>query len=236
MHSFPGRAGFFQVPALEPGESIVVASEYEYDTPQTLGSIDKVPPERVLTALGSEEPGRRRRRQSRPSGNPAPAPDLLSMLGMGGMYWAGNLNVFFPGADVERHAAQALRIYPGRVNLAAFMVGCLSDRYLFNLTGNSVEWKARLHDSCIGLPIVAGAASKELALDRWVKPLSGLVTLAVEPPPEAETGAVNVHIRQESTGREAVVEFTMDSRAARAGLLQALNTKARVDLRCRGPR
>jgi hypothetical protein len=209
--------GYFQVPALEPGESIVVGSEYAYDTPQPLGSIDKLPPERVLTALGSEEPGRRRRRQSRPSGIPAPATDLLAMLAMGGAYWAGNLNVFFPGADVERHRALALRIYPGRVNFAAFIVGNLGDRYEFDLAGNAVEWKARLHDSPIGLPILAGSATKELALNAWVRPLSGLVMLAIEPPMSAETGAVNVHIRQESTGREAVVEFTLDSTAAGPG-------------------
>jgi hypothetical protein len=209
--------GYILVPALEPGESIVVASEYECDKPESLGSIDKVPPERVLTALGSEEPGRRRRRQSRPSVNPAPARDLLAMLTMGGIHWAGNINVFFPTADVERHAAQAMRIHPGRTNMADFIIGKPAEEYQFHLDGHAAEWNAKLYDTKIGLPILAGTSTPELEQGRWIRPACGIILLSVEPPAEAKTGAVNVRVRQKSTGRQAVVEFAMDSNATGPG-------------------
>jgi hypothetical protein len=207
--------GYLQVPPLVPGESAVIRSEFEYEAPETLGGIDRLPPERVLTALGSEEPGRRRR-QARPLSNPPLATDLLALLSSGSAHWAGNLNIFFPGVDVERHVAQALRVYPGRVNLAAFIVGNTRDRYQFHLDGN-VDWNARLFDTCPGIVIVAGSALPQLSQGQWYRPLSGFLMLSVEPPADAETGAVNVHIRQQSTQREAVVEFTMDSRAAGPG-------------------
>jgi hypothetical protein len=201
-----------QVPSLEPGESVTVTGEYRYATPQPLGSIDRIPPERVLTALGLGEPDR----DPRPA-TPVLAADMLQMLQQGGVHWAGNLNLFFPGADVERHVAQALRVYPGRVNLAMFIVGDTADVYQFRLTGDADAWNARLFDARFGRPIVEGLRTPEVPEDEWHQPASGLVLLSVEPPPEAEAGAVNVHVVQRSSGREAVVEFTMDSRAAGPG-------------------
>ena len=51
----------------------------------------------------------------------------------------------------------------------------------------------------------------------WHRPKTGVFLLLVEPPAEAVTGAVNVHVCQKSSGREAVIEFTMDARAAGPG-------------------
>ena len=51
----------------------------------------------------------------------------------------------------------------------------------------------------------------------WHVPACGMILLAVQPPAGATSGAVNVHVRQRSTDREAVVEFTMDARAAGPG-------------------
>jgi hypothetical protein len=204
------------VPALEPGESTVVRREYRYDAPRSLGSADKLPPNRVLTALGLGEPGRNRPRTPAPT-NPGLAPDLLGMLRQGGTHWAGNLNLFFPGVDVERHVAQALRVYPGRLNLAMFIVGDHTSEYQFRLTGDAVAWNARLLDSFLGRPIADGANGPEVKEGLWHRPTSGMLLLAVEPPGDAEAGAVSVHVRQRSTDREAVVEFTMDSRAAGPG-------------------
>jgi hypothetical protein len=201
------------------GERLVMSRcrlSRQENPPETLGGIDKLPPERILTALGSEEPGPKRSRRSQPPVNPVPATDLLSLLGMEGVHWAGNLNVFFPGVDVERHTAQALRVYPGRMNLAAFIVGNPGDKYQFHLDGNA-DWNARLFDTCPGIVIVAGIGLPPLPQDQWYRPMSGFLMLAIEPPPEAEYGVVNVHVLQKSTGREAVVEFTMDARAAGPG-------------------
>ncbi|HVL14933.1 MAG TPA: hypothetical protein VM529_20350 [Gemmata sp.] len=208
------------VPALSPGESAVVTGEYRYEAPEALGSIDKLPPNRALVALGLGEPGRERRRWRTPAlpnvgVAPKVAADLLAMLGQGSAHWAGNLNLFFPGVDVERHVAQALRVHPGRVNLAAFIVGS-ADEYQFGFSGNATEWKARLYDASLDRPIAEGVRNPAIREDAWERTM-GFLLLSVEPPADAEAGAVNVHVRQRSSNREAVVEFTMDSRAAGPG-------------------
>jgi hypothetical protein len=204
-----------RVPGLAPGESTVVGGEYLYDTPPALGGLDKLPPDRVLTALGLGEPNRE------PTRNPAAptglATDLLAVLQQGGHYWAGNLNLFFPGKDVERHVAQALRIYPGCVNVAMFVVGATADTYRYELTGAAAVWNARLFDTRMGQPIIDGLSSPALEEGTWHQPLCGLLLLTVEPPEHATTGSVAVRIRQRSSQREAVVEFTMDARAAGPG-------------------
>ena len=41
--------------------------------------------------------------------------------------------------------------------------------------------------------------------------------LRVRPPADAERGSVSVHVTRQSDGKEAVVEFSLDSRAAGAG-------------------
>jgi hypothetical protein len=201
-----------EIPALSPGETTVVRSEYHYQTPRALGGLDRIPPERVLTALGLGEPDR----DPRPT-PPDLATDLLHLLQRGSAYWAGNLNLFFPGVDVERHVAAALRVYPGRVNLAMFIIGETRDTYRFELTGDAGTWDARLFDTFLGKPILDGIFAPALAEGDWHHPNSGLLLLAVQPPEDATTGAVNVHVRQRSSGREAVVEFTMDSRASGPG-------------------
>jgi hypothetical protein len=205
-----------QVPLLAPGEVTVVRREYDHDATQVLGGIDKLPPSRVLTALGLGEPDRNRQREN-DNPNPGLATDLLRMLQQGSTHWAGNLNLFFPRVDVERHAAQALRVYPGCVNLAMFIVGDTSSEYRFELTGDAGPWKARLFDTQLERPIVSGLQSVAMKEGQWYRPTSSLVLLVVEPPVSATTGAVNVHVCQRSTNREAVVEFTMDSRAAGPG-------------------
>jgi hypothetical protein len=206
------------IPSLAPGESTVLRGEYRYETPQALGTPDKLPPDRVLTALGLGEPD-----SGVPRG-PTVATDLLALLGQGGVHWAGNLNLFFPGKDVERHAAAALRVEPGRTNLAMFVVGGHKpDEYQFRLSGDAVAWNARLFDTVLAQPIADGVNSAELKEGIWHTPGSahtpgcGLILLAVQPPVGATTGSVNVHVRQRSTDREAVIEFTMDSRAAGPG-------------------
>src|SRR5437763_13948023 len=85
------------VPSLGPGESTVVREEIRFETPQALGTPDKLPPDRVLTALGLGEPDRNRNVPQAPS----LAQDLFALVGQGGVHWAGNLNLFFPGQDVE---------------------------------------------------------------------------------------------------------------------------------------
>jgi hypothetical protein len=199
------------VPALEPGESAVLRTEVRDQPPAALGTPSRVPPRRLLTALGMDD------RQPRRDGQLAG--DLFRHLGQGGVHWAGNLNVFIGGKDVERHLAQALRVYPGRTNLAMFVVGShRKDAYAFHLTGDAADWDARLFDmsgakSCALDVRTAGA----MVEDEWLELQCGTVMLALVPPPNARAGSIEVHVRQSSTGREAVVEFSLDANAAGPG-------------------
>src|SRR5205823_25444 len=105
---------------------------------------------------------------------PGLAPDLLALLGQGGVHWAGNLNLFFPGKDVERHTAAALRVEPGCTNLAMFLVGGFKpDEYRFRLTGDAVAWNARLFDAALGRPIADAVRSAELSEGVWHTPGNG---------------------------------------------------------------
>jgi hypothetical protein len=199
------------VPALKPGESVVLRTEVRYQPPSALGAPGRVPPRRVLTALGMDDQRPRRAGQL--------AGDLFRLLGQGGFHWAGNLNVFIGGKDVERHLAQALRVYPGRTNLAMFVVGShRKDAYAFHLTGDAADWDARLFDmsraeSC-ALDVRTADAVGD---DEWLELRCGGVMLALVPPPDARAGSIAVHVRQSSTGREAVVEFSLDASAAGPG-------------------
>lgn len=206
------------VPGLAPGRSAVVGGEYRVARPAVLGDIDKLPPDRLLVALGLGEPGRPRRRPAVPVLPPAPAPatDLLALMGRGGVHWAGNLNLFFPGVDVERHVARDIRVYPGRTNVADFVVGT-GGRYKFELTGPAAAWSARLFEAGPGRPIIEAVAGDAIPEGTWHTPAVGVLLLAMTPPADAGAGAVNVHVRQEATGREAVVEFALDPRAAGPG-------------------
>src|SRR5207247_993575 len=76
---------------------------------------------------------------------PALPADLLDLVGRNNPHWAGNLNIFLGGRPVERHLAQALRVYPGRTNLAMFVVGSGNDAYAFQLKGTGADWDTALH-------------------------------------------------------------------------------------------
>lgn len=201
--------GIVNVPSIKPRGSTVVRHEVEYRPAVALGGAEKIPPSRLLTALDPEDA----------DPNRGLADDLLGLLGQGGVHWVGNLNLFFPGKDVERHLAQALRVYPGRVNIAMFIVGTIDeDAYRFQLTGDAVDWEARLLDTAFDQPVASSAKSgDELLENKWHHPSTGLILLALKPPECSVAGIVNVVVRQKSTNREATVEFTLDSSAAGPG-------------------
>jgi hypothetical protein len=199
------------VPGLEPGESKVVRTEVRHQAPAVLGTPTRVPPSRLITALGMDD--------QRPRRNGQLAGDLFKLLGQGGYHWVGNLNVFIGGKDVERHMAQALRVYAGRTNLAMFMVGShRKDAYAFRLSADALDWQAELFD-------MSGASSCELdtqansavAENEWLELRAGMMMLAMVPPANAQAGSIEVHVRQASTGRAAVVEFSLDPQAAGPG-------------------
>ena len=205
-------------PALAPGESVVLRTEAVRPAVAPLGPPDRVPPMRLLTALGAED----ERPQARAKA-PAPMgvlpPDLMDLMGRPGLHWAGNLNVFIGGRAVERHLAQALRVYPGRLNVAMFVVGSGRDAYRFHVVGERNDWKAHLYDMTDGKTLTLDVRRRPpVAEGRWIEtPARRIMMLALQPPADCGAGAVAVHVTQRSTGKEAVVEFSLDPRAAGPG-------------------
>jgi hypothetical protein len=198
------------IPTLDPDESFTYRNEFDVTRPVALGAPDRVPPRTLLTAIGARGPRRRR---------PQMAADVLKLVGQGGVHWAGNLNIFIGRHEVERHMAQALRVYPGTANLAMFCVGDgKPDGYSFELRGDAAAWRARLLDTGSAASFIDAAASEdELSEGEWRDMGSGVMMLSVKPPADAVQGAVEVHVRQRSSGKTAVVEFTLDARAAGPG-------------------
>jgi hypothetical protein len=220
------------VPALEPGEPHVLRAEAVHAHPTPLGEPDRLSPRRLLTALdmGDDRPrqdpkpaagvlGAMRSQLLARPGTPTMPADLLELMGRGNPHWAGNLNVFIGRRAVERHLAQALRVYPGRTNLAMFVVGTGRDAYAFRLAGQGATWEARLFDMT-GQQSLNLNPSKVSPLDqdRWIE-MDGhrMLMLALVPPARCERGTVEVHVEQRSSGQTAVVEFSLDPAAAGPG-------------------
>lgn len=227
------------VPAIEAGDSLELSAQAVRPRVQPLGDPQEVAPQSLLEALlapsPSQDPPRRgwaarvatgllpggRRRAGAPRNVEAPTlpPDPLELLGRRNQYWAGNLNVFVGRSAVERHVAQALRIYPGRTNLAMFVVGTTPDAHAFELRGNGIAWQPAIFDCTSWSCLASGRRAAGAApLSQWV-PTHGshLFLLAVEPPAGCEQGELEVHVTQRSSGKKAVVEFSFDPRAAGPG-------------------
>ncbi len=227
------------VPALEPGESRQLSTEVPRSHPAPLGDFNRVPPKRLLTAVNApDRPSPpagtgfvgmlnllRRGRTARPSGRAltgrtALAPDLWDLLRRGQPHWAGNINVFVGNHPVERHLARALRVYPGRTNLAMFLVGGPGrpDAYAFELVGLAADWKAGLYDELNHSSLVVNPADAPIEEMQWVETDGGLVVMLVtHPPADCRTGNLAVHVTRRSCGRTAMVEFSLDPTARGPG-------------------
>jgi hypothetical protein len=207
------------VPALGPGESAVLTADVPRPATAPLGPPDRVAPRRLLTALGAEDDRPRARARARGTlvgGLPA---DLMELLRQPNAHWAGNLNVFIGGRAVERHLAQALRVYPGRLNLAMFVVGSGRDAYRFHLIGEGEDWNANLFDMTDGEALTLDVSRvPPVVEDRWIEvPRQRMMILALRPPRNCRSGSVEVHVLQRSSGQTAVVEFSLDPNAAGPG-------------------
>jgi hypothetical protein len=213
------------VPALLPGKVHFLRSTFVTPRPQLLGSPDRVPPRKLLTALGlADDPPQQsdHQKQTQPRTTPSIAmpPDLMELLLQDRPHWAGNINVHVGRKDVERHLARALRIYPGRLNLAWFFVGSGGpDAYRFHLQGLASDWEAKLFDMTERQSLVLKPNEGQgLALDRWLEAAgTRVLMLALRPPRDCAAGVVAVHVTQQSSGRTAVVEVSLDPAAAGRG-------------------
>ena len=213
------------IPAIEAGGSALLRTEAQRVILDPLGSIDRLPPGRLLTALGfdEEEPrtvgkeGGRAAPPTRESRSLPPSP--LDLLTAPDTHWAGNINVFVAGKAVERHLAKALRIFPERTNVAMFIVGSSPDSYRFDVLGLGPDWDAAIVD-----PMKAGSLSQGISHGTAIEPGSwhvlrshSLLFLVLRPSASCQEGGVEVHVTQRSTGKTAVVEFSFDPRAVGAG-------------------
>ena len=147
------------------------------------------------------------------------APNIFELLDHRTLHWAGNINVFVGQRSVERHMAGALRIYPGKANLAYFLVGTKWDAYSFELDGIPLAEYATLVDGTGMVSLLYGAdGGQPMPLGEWLEASGPLmVALLLRPPSSCQRGDLAVHVRQRSTGREAIVEFSLDARAAGPG-------------------
>jgi hypothetical protein len=208
------------VPPLEPGESAVLKTEVARAKTAPLGPPDRVPPRRLLTALGMEDdrPPRARSLAGGSGGATLPA-DLFDLMRTGNPHFAGNLNVFVGGRAVERHLAQQLRIYPGRTNLAMFVVGSGRDSYAFRITGLGTDWVATLYAlSELDAPMIDVQNDSIVGESAWIDVVgTTMVMLVLRPPDDCRSESVEVHVTERSSGKEAVVEFGFDPQAAGPG-------------------
>jgi hypothetical protein len=213
------------IPALAPGQGFALRAETTAIRPEPLGSPDRVPPRKLLTALGlaGDSPGEpvhqkdTGERMPRSPGLPA---DLMELLGQKTSHWVGNINVLVGSKDVERHLAKALRVYPGKVNLALFIVGSGGkDAYAFRFAGLAKEWDAKLFDMTSHASLVMNVDKNPgIAPGQWIAtdgPRTML--LGLRAPENCTDGSALVHVTQKSTGRTAVVEFSLDPGAAGRG-------------------
>ena len=210
------RLGMLAVPALEPGQTTVVRGTARRRRRASLGRPDRVAPAQLLQALAGS---RRPPRMPTAAGLAELPADPFELLGQSNPHWAGNLNVFVNRTPVERHLAQALRIYPGRLNLAMFVVGCGADEYAFHLAGDGAHWDAALHNlmgrSTLALGVEDGDPLRE---GSWIRiEQQTMMMLSLRPPQDCVQGSALVHVEQRSTGKRAVVEFSLDAHARGPG-------------------
>jgi hypothetical protein len=178
--------------------------------------------ERVTREEAREIAERAEREAQRPARRPlrGPAPvvaaDPLTLLGRQGVHWAGNIDILMRGKAAERHMAQALRVYPGMTNAAIFCVGDRQDGYKFELSGDAESWQAELIDMTSS-PSLKPNRAPDVPAAEFREFSHGAFYLLLRPPADAERGNVSIHVTRQSDGKEAVVEFSLDSRAAGAG-------------------
>jgi hypothetical protein len=216
--------GRVAVPAVEPGQAVVVRAQATCDPPPATASPPtSARPQRLERAKlrAARDLVDRRLPESLTEVVPLgtlPA-DPLRERRRGGLHWAGNLNVFVGGTPTERHMATQLAVQPGRLNMAIFIVGTGSDAYRFRLEGEAAAWAARLgHLSIVDRLLEGRKEDRPIPLDAWVK-VRGQTPMALtfEPPEDCRQGSLDVHVEQQSTGKEAIVEFGFDREAKGPG-------------------
>ena len=114
-----------------------------------------------------------------------------------------------------------MRVYPGRLNMAWFVVGASDDpdAYAFRLQGLASQWDAKLFDMTSRATLTISADDNGgIVPDEWIETHgSRTILLALRVPDKCGAASVAVHVTQKSTQRKAVVEFSLDPKAAGRG-------------------
>ncbi len=225
------EVAIMEVPSIGPFGSIPVDTEVALPQTKSLGDFSNVPPQTLLATMDENDEPSRPDATGNSIGNifarllrqPGQETELpngpFDLLTRKNVHWAGNINILIGEQAVERHLAQALRIYPGMTNLAMFFVGAQPDAYKFALAGSGADWGAALFDMSFSPSLLnLRNETNAIPLSQWVK-MDGrrIILLAVSPPEFCGEGNVEVHVKQQSSGKDAVVEFSLDPNAASAG-------------------
>jgi hypothetical protein len=128
--------------------------------------------------------------------------------------------VFIGRKPVERHLAQALRIYPGRTNMAMFVVGepGTCDAYSFELRGLAPDWNTAVYEATNHKNLLVNPLDVPIEETQWVTSNGGMmVMLATRPPADCKMGNLEVQVTQRSSGKTAIVEFNLDPAAKGSG-------------------
>jgi hypothetical protein len=211
------RLATLAVPALEPGESTVLATEARRPPVPPVGEPSRLSPRRLLRAWAEADAPRHRTEPPANRTDPVLPADPLELIGHRNMHWAGNLDVFIRGGnEVERHFARSLRVYPGRINCTMFKVGTGRDAYRYEIHGAD-DWQAALYDLALSHSLRPGDQGR-LPPGAWHEVRStSLLILGMVPPSGCAARTVEVRVQQRSSGKVAVVEFGLDPSAVGPG-------------------
>jgi hypothetical protein len=216
--------GAVAVPALEPGQEIVLQARAACDplpaptSPPTASLPRRIERARLRTARDLFDRRRLEAASDPVSLGTLPADPLRAVMS-GSVHWAGNLNIFVGRTPTERHMAAALAVHPGRVNAAMFIVGTGPDAYRFHLEGEAAAWDAKLLSGFMPSRVRPDKVNEGLIqFDEWFPvPGHSPMMLWFKPPEDCGEGKLDVHVEQQSTGKEAIVEFGFDPRAKGPG-------------------
>ena len=123
--------------------------------------------------------------------------ELVKVAPEASLSWAGNFDVHIGSTEAERHIMRAIRLTPGKSNVAMFVVGERPEDFVFDLQGEATAWDAALLRD-----------GSELSLGSpHTLPGGAPVFLRVTPPAGTTEGLLAVGVTRQATGKRALVEF-----------------------------